>query len=439
MAFDLWKTLKSFFRGASSGVTGSWEGSRRTNSAVYVSEDLAFRTTAFLRAARVVAEGMGSMPLKLYEEGEDELGRKTRTTVYKHKSFKALCYEPCWLTKSEFIETITLHAFVRGNGYALINRGPDAKESDPILELLPLLPGDVSVSLDDQMEPIYRVTMPGLQATYRKSEILHIRGPSWDGVIGMDTLRLAEEAIGLAYSLEKAQAVLMSSDARPAGVLSTGQGVSDDAANRIRERWRQAYGPNGTKGVAVLDNGFKFETIQMSAVDAQHIENRRMQIEEIARATGVFPHMLMHTATTMTFASSSEFFAAHVKYTMLPWVNRWEEALKRDAIGWSTKNYEIWARFTMDVLLRANPTERQAFYAGMFNIGALSSNDIRALENLNPRPGGDEYLTPLNMGKPDGGDPKDPAKDPPKDPPPPPDPNAPPPPNPDEPPKDPPQ
>ena len=127
--------------------------------------------------------------------------------------------------------------------------------------------------------------------------------------------------------------------------------------------------------------------------------------------------MLMHVDKTATFASSSEFFAAHVKYTMLPWVNRWEGALKRDAIGWDGKNADIWPRFTMDVLLRATPAERTAFYTAMVNAGVLSPNDVRALENLNPRDGGDEYLTPLNMRQ--GADPpKDPAD--PTDPPPPP-------------------
>lgn len=411
MAFDLWK-----FLGISRGsVSGSDLVARSTASHVYVTTEIALQTGAFLRAARVVAEGMGSMPLKLFNEW-DEKGRTVREVARKHKSYKAICYQPCWLSKSELVETLTLHAFVTGNGYAFLNRGQGGGMADPILEILPLMPGDVSLEIGADYEPIYNVNFAGYSGKHKAGEILHIRGPSWDGKIGMSTLAYAREAIGLARALEQTQARLMGTDARPAGVLTTNNSVGDDAAKAIRERWRAAYGPDGTKGVAVLDNGFKFESIATNAVDAQLIENRRFQIEEIARITGVFPQMLMHTDKTATFASSSEFFAAHVKYTMLPWVNRWEEAIKRDAVGWEGKNGDVWPRFTMDVLLRATPAERQAFYTGMINVGVLSPNDVRALENLNPREGGDEYLTPMNMRQ-GAGDQADPAKDPPQDPP----------------------
>lgn len=413
MAFDLIQTLRSLFRG---GGKGSDLVARSSKTGITVTQDVALSTSAFLRAARVVAEGMGAMPLKLYTE-TDENGRTVREVARKHKSFKAICYQPCWLTSSELVETITLHAFVRGDGYALLNRGAGAEPSDPILEILPLLPGDVTTDVTKDWEIQYRVSFAGFSGTFQNWEILHLRGPSWDGKVGMDTLAFAREAIGLSKALENAHASLMGTDARPSGVLTTNQGISDEAAAKIRERWRAAYGPNGTKGVAVLDNGFDFKSIAQTAADAQLIENRRFQIEEIARATGVFPQMLMHVDKTATFASSSEFFAAHVKYTMLPWVNRWEGALKRDAIGWDGKNADIWPRFTMDVLLRATPAERTAFYTAMVNAGVLSPNDVRALENLNPRDGGDEYLTPLNMRQ--GADPpKDPAD--PTDPPPPP-------------------
>lgn len=415
MAFDLWKTLSGFFGRGGSSTADLVGGTSR--SGIVVNTTTALQTSAFLRAARVVAEGLGSMPLKLYVE-EDENGRTRREVARKHKSFKAICYQPCWLTSSELIETITLHAFVTGDGFALLNRGPAAGPDDPILEIIPLQPGDVSIEISKDWELKYRVSFAGFSGEFSPGQILHLRGPSWDGRVGMDTLAMAREAIGLSKALENAQASLMGTDARPAGVLVTNQGVSDEAAAKIRTRWRDAYGPNGTKGVAVLDNGFDFKNIQMTGADAQAIENRRFQIEEIARATGVFPQMLMHVDKTATFASSSEFFAAHVKYTILPWVNRWEGALKRDAIGYAGKNADVWPRFTMDVLLRATTTERSDFYTKMINSGVLSPNDVRALENLNPRPGGDDYLTPLNMttGAPDPA--KDPTKDPAQSPPP---------------------
>lgn len=419
MAFDLWKFISGLGRSGNLATIGAMGIGRQTSSQVTVTVDVALQTTAFLRAARVVAEGMGSMPLKLFLEGDSE-GRTVRQTARKHKSYKAICYAPCWLTKTEFIETITMHAFVMGDGFAIINRGGGAV-SDPVVELLPLMPGDCEFKLSREWEPEYHVRLPGYSQVFKAGEMLHIRGPSWDGKIGMTTLDKAREAIGLARALEQTHGALMGTDARPAGILTTAGSVSDEAANKIRERWRSAYGPGGTKGVAVLDNGYSFSSIQTTAVDAQFIENRRFQIEEIARATGVFPQMLMHADKTATFASSSEFFAAHVKYTMLPWVNRWEEALKRDAIGWGGKNEDVWARFTMDVLLRANPMERGAFYKIMLDGRVMSPNEIRALENLNPREGGDEYIGAMNnMPGAVGGDPGEDPDAPDQDPPPPP-------------------
>lgn len=395
-------------------------GGQPSRSGVHVSIDVALQTTAFLRAARVVAEGMGSMPLKLYDEGdEDAQGRVIRKVARKHKSFKALCYQPCWLTKTEFVETMTMHAFVTGNAYAIPNRAGGSVD-DPVIELLPLMPGAVSFDISSDWEPVYTVTIGSQSQKFKAGEIFHLRGPSWDGRVGMNVLDKAREAIGLSKALENTHASLMGTEARPAGILSTEGNVSPEVAKKIKEAWQSAYGPNGSKGVAVLDNGYSFSALTMNAVDAQYIENRRFQIEEIARATGVFPQMLMHVDKTATFASSSEFFAAHVKYTMLPWVNRWEEALKRDVIGWKTKNADIWPRFTMDVLLRASPAERGTFYQIMLGNSVMNPNEIRALENLNPREGGDEYLKPMNMNA--GGDkdpnappPKDPAKPPPKE------------------------
>lgn len=420
MAFDLFKMLG--WRRGQPGLVGVG-GGVSTKSSVTVNLDVALQTSAFLRAARVVAEGLGTMPLKLFEETENEKGQNVRTTAYKNKSYRAVCYTPnAWMSKSELVETLTLHAFVLGDGYALLNRGGEKK--GPILEILPIPAGCCTLTIGDDWEPKYTVTMGSDRAEYGPDEVFHLRGPSWDGKVGLSVLEKAREAIGLARALEQSHGSLMGADARPAGVLSTSGSVNETVADKIRAAWKKAYGAGGDRGVAVLDNGFTFSAIGVTAVDAQFIENRRFQIEEIARATGVFPQMLMHVDKTATFASSSEFFAAHVKYTMLPWVNRWEESLKR-AIGWDGKNADIWPRMTMDVLLRANATERGGFYNIMLTNGVMNANEVRALENLNPRKGGDEYYSPMNMrvGQEDPAkDPKDPPKDPndPNDPPPPP-------------------
>lgn len=385
---NLWQRL---FGGRQSS---QWAGGGATRSKIYVTEAVALQSTAFLRAARVIAQGVAMMPLKLYiEENTDE--RRVRKVARDHKSYRAICYQPCWLTKFEFVETLTLHAVVGGDGFAFINRG--GEKSGPIRELIPLSPRDVTFSVNEDWEPVYKLAWTGFNETFGAGQILHIRGPSWDGRIGMNVIEKAREALGLARSLENAQSSLMGQDARPAGVLSTEQPVTVEAAAKIRDRWRENYGPGGKNGVAVLDNGYKFSSIQMTAVDAQHIESRKFQIEEIARATDVFPLMLMHSDKNPTFASASEFFRAHVTWTLQPWVQRWEEALKRDAIGWDGKEADVWARMTMESLMRGAPKETAEYMEKLIDRGVISPNDAREILNLNPREGGDEYLTPLNM------------------------------------------
>ena len=146
MAFDIWKWISG---GKSSvGNLSGAGGGRSTSSRVVVNLDVALQTTAFLRGMRVVAEGMGSMPLKLYDEGDDD-GRTVRKVARKNKSYRAICYMPCWLTKTEFVETMTMHAFVNGDAFALINRGAGGSVDDPVEELLPLLPGQCEFQLSN--------------------------------------------------------------------------------------------------------------------------------------------------------------------------------------------------------------------------------------------------------------------------------------------------
>lgn len=395
------------------GWSGLWRRSTRpvqmnggepvgTRSKVSVTPETAMRVTAVLCAARVIAEGVAQVPLKLFMESDDANGRSIRTPARDHDLYRLLAYQPNdWMTSFEFRETLTLHAVLAGDGFAFINRRSDGK----VWELIPLAPDDVKVIVDTDKTPRYEVKLDASTFTrVNRDQILHIKGPSWNGSTGLNIISLAREAIGLSSVLEQAQADLFGQGARPSGVLSTETPLGDEAVAKMRARWTERFGPGGEGGVALLDGNWKFSSLNMTGVDSQQLESRKYQVEEVCRALNVYPQMVMQTDKAATFASAESFFQAHVTYTIKPWTDRWTGSLKRDLVGWAGDNEDIWPGFVLEGLMAGDPSKRAAFYTALTNLGAMSPNEVRVAENRNPRDGGDEYLTPLNMRLGGGGD-----------------------------------
>ena len=180
-------------------------------------------------------------------------------------------------------------------------------------------------------------------------------------------------------------------------MLSSETPLGPETTKEMRDRWVQRFGPGGEGGIAVLDGNWKFSSVSMSGVDSQQLESRKYQVEEVCRALNVYPQMVMQTDKAATFASAESFFQAHVTYTIKPWTDRWTGALKRDLVGWDGENEHIWPGFVLEGLMAGDPAKRGAFYAQMVTLGAMSPNEVRVAENRNPRDGGDDFLTPLNM------------------------------------------
>lgn len=368
-----------------------------TRSKATVTSETALRVTAILCAARVIAEGVAQVPLKLYLEVDDDQGRTVRKVARDHDLYKLIAYQPNdFQTSFEFRETLTLHAVLAGDGYAFINRRADGK----VWELLPLAPDDVKVIAEPGVGGDVRYEVRLDANTYTRvprDQMLHVKGPSWNGATGLNIISLAREAIGLSMALEESQADLFGKGGRPSGVLSRTTALGPEATDKMRTRWMERFGPGGEGGIALLDGDWKFTDVNMSGVDSQQLESRKYQVEEVCRALNVYPQMVMQTDKAATFASAESFFQAHVTYTIKPWTDRWTGALKRDLVGWGGANEDIWPSFVLEGLMAGDPAKRGAFYTQLVNLGALSPNEVRVAENRNPRDGGDEYLTPLNM------------------------------------------
>lgn len=362
------------------------EGSPRPG--LPVTPEAAVQVTAVLCAVRVVAEGMAQMPLKLYREVEVD-GRIKREVAKDHALHRVLHRRPnSWMTSFQWRETMTMHAVLGGNGYSVISR-----VGGYVDELIPVDPACVQVGFADG-EVRYRITTDGRTMEYPKRDVFHLRGPSLDGKVGLSILRQAREAVGLTSGLEQTQIRLQQNGGRPSGILTYSDAgtLSAEAKQALRESWNEKFGPGGEGGVAVLDNGWAYHSITMSAVDAQLIETRRFQIDEIGRAFRVWPLMLMQADKTATFASSEQFFLAHVIHTLGPWIERWENTLDCDLID----DPDLYAHFLTNGLMRGAAKDRSEFYAKALGTGGApgwaTQNEIRAWEDLDPLGGGDELF-----------------------------------------------
>ncbi len=363
----------------------------RSKSGVTVSTARAMRVATALACGRVIAEGCAQLPLKPYREKANG-GREPAKDL---AVYRLLARQPNdWMSSFEFREMLTLHSVFTGGGFAFINRIDDEPR-----ELIPLVPANVTVRQQPDWTLLYDLRdSRGPVGTYTSRDIFHLRGPSWNGYLGLDVIQQAREAIGLAIATEETQALLHGNGARPGGLLSVKGKMEPAAKDRLREDWNQSFGGQSKFRTAVVDLDASWTPMAMTGVDAQHLETRKHQIEEICRALRVFPQMIGYTDKTATFASAEAFFIAHVVHTLGPWIERWEQAINRDLLDGDP---DLFAKHTVAGLLRGDNTSRSNFYKTMVLTGIMTRNEARSLEEMDPIEGLDEPLVPLNMASPD--------------------------------------
>ncbi|RUM40314.1 MAG: hypothetical protein DSY80_10460 [Desulfocapsa sp.] len=164
----------------------------------------------------------------------------------------------------------------------------------------------------------------------------------------------------------------------------------------MSESWNATFGPGGPGGVAVLEKDWVFAQMSNSAADAQQLETRQFQIEEVARIFRVYPQMLMLSGKTSSYASVEQFFLAHVTHTLMPWIQRWEQAIQRDILG---RDSNFYVKFNANAMMRGTSAARAEFYREGITNGWLTRNEVRKYEDLDPIPGLDVPIMPLNMAE----------------------------------------
>lgn len=363
-----------------------------------VNERSAMQMTAVYSCVRILAEAVAGLPLHLYRYKED--GGKER--AIDNNLYHLLHDEPNKeMSSFIFRETLMTHLLLWGNAYAQIIRNGKGE----VVALYPLMPNKMQVDRDENGELYYiytrsseeAKTMEGATVYLTPRDVLHIPGLGFDGLVGYSPIAMAKNAIGLAIATEEYGAKFFANGAAPSGVLEHPGTIKDPS--RLRENWNSTFGGSTNSGkVAVLEEGMKYTPISISPEQAQFLETRKFQIDEIARIFRVPPHMVGDLEKS-SFSNIEQQSLEFVKYTLDPWVIRWEQSLSRSLLNEDEKR-KYFFKFNLEGLLRGDYESRMSGYATARQNGWMSANDIRELENLDRIPaedGGDLYLINGNM------------------------------------------
>lgn len=353
-----------------------------------VSPAMAMRLTAVFGCVRVLAESVGMLPCFLYQSTDSG-----RIKAPKEKLYSLLYIAPNdYMTPQEFWEYLIVSLCLRGNFYAY-----KVKALGEVVELLPLLPNSVQPKLDENWNPVYQVTFPdGSCDVLSQDEIWHVRTFTTDSLVGLSPISYARQAIGLGLATEEHGARLFSNGTVSSGVLQTDQTLTNEAYKRLKENFQEQHqGLSNAHKPMILEMGLKWNNISMSAEDAQFLETRKFQLEEICRIFRVPMHMVQNTDRA-TFNNIENLGMGFVNYSLVPYLTRIEQRINVGLVN-KEKRGQFYAKFNVGALLRGDMKSRYESYATGINWGILSPNECRDLEERNPREGGDVYLTPMNM------------------------------------------
>ena len=363
-----------------------------------VTERTAMQMTAVYSCVRILAEAVAGLPLNLYHYLPD--GGKEKS--YDHPLYRLLHDEPNpEMSSFVFRETLMTHLLLWGNAYAQIIRNGKGE----VVALYPLMPNRMTVDREENGQLYYSYnrssdeapTMNGSTVILKPSDVLHIPGLGFDGLVGYSPIAMAKNAIGMAIACEEYGAKFFANGAAPGGVLEHPGTIKDP--QRVREAWQSQFGGSGNSNkIAVLEEGMKYTPIGISPEQAQFLETRKFQINEIARIFRVPPHMVGDLEKS-SFSNIEQQSLEFVKYTLDPWVIRWEQSIMRSLLSLEEKT-QYFVKFNLEGLLRGDNQSRMTGYATARQNGWMSANDIRELENLDRIPtedGGDLYLINGNM------------------------------------------
>lgn len=365
-----------------------------------VTERTSMQVATVYACVRILSESVSTMPVHMYRQTEDGCREKARN----HKLYYLMSAEPNpEMTSQVMLETMMTHLLLWGNSYSQVIRNGRGE----VVALYPLMPDRMRVDRDENKQLYYEYTVSPYDADtmkekeavvrLRPEDVLHIPALGFDGLVGYSPIAMAKNAIGLAISAEEYGSKLFANGARPSGILQHPKLLKHP--ENLRESWENTFGSSAAAGrVAILEEGVQYTPISINPEEAQFLQTRKYQTEEIARIFRV-PLHLLGDLDHATFSNVENQSLDYVKFTLMPWVRRIEMSLNRRLLSEKEKK-EYYFKFNLDSLMRGDHESRMKGFAVARQNGWMNMNEIRALENLPPVPeelGGDAYLVNGNM------------------------------------------
>lgn len=385
--------------GSSSELLQYLTGGSQTVAGVTVTEATALQVATVRSCVDRISSDLATLPIAVMERRDRE-----RVELDTHPLARLFDNPNSWQVWPEFVQMMQAHVLLRGNAYAWINRSANGV----ITELIPMHPDAVKVKQLPTYRLRYELFREGKEpVVFDQGEVFHLRGLSTDGVMGRSVLHDARETFGGALATQEHANALWSRDATPSVTLEHPGRLGDKARKNLEESWETVYGQGKDKRrVAVLEEGMKIQQLSLTPNDGQFIETQNLQDYRICGMFRVPPFMVGLTEKQTSWGTGIE--QQKIGYwqgTIQPWAVRWEKRLKRDMLASSSPAY---VRFNLSAQMRGDSTARSNYYWRMVQMGAMSPNDVRAFEDLNPIADGDVYLQPTNMA-PLGSNPLEPA------------------------------
>ena len=357
-----------------------------------VTEYTALTYSAVYNAIALISGTIAALPCHLMQRK----GEKKRIAEDR-RMYRVLHdeYNP-YMTAMAGRECLTAHVLAWGNGYAEIVRNGYGE----LVELWPITPNRVTPMMRGS-ELVYRIRVGNEDVYFPREKILHVPGLGFDGFVGYSVIAMARKSIGLGMALETFGALYFGQGTHPGVVVSHPGKLSDTASSNLQSSLATQYGGLGkSHRLLLLEEGMKMEKIGIPPDDSQFLESRQFQIPEIARWFNIPPHKLKDL-TRSSFSNIESEQISFVTDSILPWLVRFEQNFNQQLLTASDKELSgrgrLYFKHIVEGLLRGDAAARGTFYREMFNVGAMSVNEIRAKEDMDPVDGGDIHLVPMNM------------------------------------------
>jgi HK97 family phage portal protein len=362
--------------------------SRNASSGISVSKSSALTFTAVWSAVRLLSESISILPVNVYERQPN--GDKTLAS--KNAVYNLVHNEPNYYMSSvAFFEKIMMDLCLSGNSFVKIVRNGGGTPQ----ELLPLNAQDINVKINDGQIFYHNRSGDIILDDY---DVLHFKGVSQDGIIGLSPVTQNANAIGWGMALEEYGSKYFTNSAKLSGVLETDRALSEQAIERLKNSFTNTYNQlQNAQSTAILEEGLSFKPITISPEQSQFLASRIFSITEIARMFNI-PTFMLQEHSKSSFNNIESLSQSYVTYTLMPYIRRMESEMNRKLFKKNEKG-KLFVEWNVNGLLRGNIKDRTDAYKTGINNGYLTINEIRRKENLNSVADGDELYLPLNITK----------------------------------------